>query len=92
MREPKTMPLKEGPVLRRSAVWMCIGIAGGIGAEGLEKNDKRLKKSRNKGTQQHTKHQIATKEGVVNLICIGYTLSGGDAGFFKMESWIWTCV
>jgi hypothetical protein len=40
MSEAKTMLPKEGPVLRTSAAWMvCVDVGGGIGAEGLEKNN-----------------------------------------------------
>ena len=36
---------------------VCFEIGGGVGEEGLEKNNKWLKKSRNERTQRHTKHQ-----------------------------------
>lgn len=40
MSEAKTMLPKDGPVLRTSAAWMvCVDVGGGIGAEGLEKNN-----------------------------------------------------
>ena len=71
MSEAKTMLPKDGPVLRTSAAWMvCVDVGGGIGAEGLEKNNEWLKKARNERKSTYSaKYQAPTTlEHVVLII------------------------